>query len=157
MKLFVRQSNVIKHLLIQHNQVFSVPNLRTSILKLHKTMKRLNTINKHGNRLEQSACEPIMRFLSSALGSLLASLDIYEGRQLSPQTLSYFQYGLHSDVSSSKLKLASVLYCTGDMVRTARILEHVQKCYDLNSVMINYCNTHWLTVIQINDNSDTDK
>ncbi|XP_060554158.1 uncharacterized protein LOC132715191 isoform X2 [Ruditapes philippinarum] len=62
-------------------------------------------------------------------GSILASYSIGENNQVSPQALVWLSAGLNSDISSSRLKLASVFYSTGDMEKAELILRHTEQQY----------------------------
>ncbi|XP_060586657.1 uncharacterized protein LOC132742308 [Ruditapes philippinarum] len=98
-----------------------------------RTMKhcigKLITINVNGNRLEKTAFKFMAPFLFTTYGSILASSRISENNQVSPQALVWLSAGLNSDISSSRLKLASVFYCTGDMERAELILRHIEQQY----------------------------
>ncbi|XP_045212673.2 uncharacterized protein LOC123563747 [Mercenaria mercenaria] len=66
----------------------------------------------------------------SSVGSLIASQNIQINNTVSPQALAWLEAGLDSDVASSRLKLASILYCTGDLERAAFILNDVDQRYN---------------------------
>jgi tetratricopeptide (TPR) repeat protein len=74
------------------------------------------------------------RQLYSTLGSVLASLNINQQYHIRNKALSIMSLGLDSDVASGKLKLASVLYCYGDIQRTELVLKNIEECYDLSVV-----------------------
>jgi hypothetical protein len=56
------------------------------------------------------------------IGSINASVDIDNFQVISHEALRWFSFGLYSDISSGKLKLASALYCTGDLERCETLL-----------------------------------
>ncbi|XP_045192149.2 uncharacterized protein LOC123548710 [Mercenaria mercenaria] len=84
--------------------------------------------------LEKSALKLLAPLLSSSLGSVIASYDIYTTHSISPEALTWFSVCLNSDVASGRLKLASALYCIGDMERAEFVLRNTEENYDLNSV-----------------------
>ncbi|XP_045192180.1 uncharacterized protein LOC123548738 [Mercenaria mercenaria] len=86
------------------------------------------------NSLEKSALKLLAPLLSSSLGSVIASHNIYTTHSISPEALSWFSVGLNSDVASGRLKLASALYCVGDMERAEFVLRNTEEKYDLNTV-----------------------
>ncbi|XP_045191719.2 uncharacterized protein LOC123548488 [Mercenaria mercenaria] len=86
------------------------------------------------NSLEKSAFVLLLAPLSSSLGSVIASQDIHMTESISPEALSWLSAGLNSDVSSGKLKLASALYCAGDMERAEFVLRNIEEKYYLNTV-----------------------
>ncbi|XP_045192237.2 uncharacterized protein LOC123548766 [Mercenaria mercenaria] len=85
------------------------------------------------NSLEKSAVRLLTPLLPSSLGSVIASHDIYTTGSISPEALDWFSVGLNSDVSSGGLKLASALYCVGDMERAEFVLRNTEEKYDLNT------------------------
>ncbi|XP_060608374.1 uncharacterized protein LOC132760414 [Ruditapes philippinarum] len=98
------------------------------------TQKLLTIIANHHNE-NTKANRLITRHLCSSIGSILASLNIYQQDHLTyKKALSFLSLGLDSDVASGKLKLASVFYCTGDIERTEHILKNIEECYDLSVV-----------------------
>ncbi|XP_045190162.2 uncharacterized protein LOC123547263 [Mercenaria mercenaria] len=84
--------------------------------------------------LEKSALKLLAPLLSSSVASVIASHDIYTTHSISPEALTWFSAGLNSDVASGRLKLASALYCVGDMERAEFVLKNVEEKYDLNTV-----------------------
>ncbi|XP_045205110.2 uncharacterized protein LOC123557605 [Mercenaria mercenaria] len=84
--------------------------------------------------LEKPAVRLLAPLLSSLLGSVIASHDIYTSHSISPEALDWFSDGLNSDVASSRLKLASALYCVGDMERAKFYLTDTEEKYDPNTV-----------------------
>ncbi|XP_053389546.1 uncharacterized protein LOC128552525 [Mercenaria mercenaria] len=86
------------------------------------------------NSLEKSAVRLLAPLLSSSLGSVIASHNIYTTHSISSEALGWFSAGLNSDVASGRLKLASALYCVGDMERAEFVLRNIEEKYDLNTV-----------------------
>ncbi|XP_060573351.1 uncharacterized protein LOC132731231 [Ruditapes philippinarum] len=101
----------------------------------------LMTFSDNGNRLEHSAFKLLAPFLFTTYGSILASSSIGENNRVSPQALECLSAGLNSDISSSRLKLASVFYSTGDMEKAELILRHTEQQYYSNPVLT-ICGCH---------------
>ncbi|XP_060564178.1 uncharacterized protein LOC132723473 [Ruditapes philippinarum] len=104
-----------------------------------RTMKhcigKLITFNINGNRLEQAAFKFLSPCVYTTYGSILASSSISENNQVSPEALVWLSAGLNSDISSSRLKLASVLYSTEYMEEAELILRHTEQQYYSNPVI----------------------
>ncbi|XP_060591530.1 uncharacterized protein LOC132746423 isoform X1 [Ruditapes philippinarum] len=91
--------------------------------------------NENYTNIDRKTYRLITRYLCNTLGSILASFNIYQQDHLTyKKALSFMSLGLDTDVASGKLKLASVLYCAGDIQRTEFILKHIEECYDLSVV-----------------------
>jgi tetratricopeptide (TPR) repeat protein len=113
---------------LNHNPVLE--HLHTKNIRAMKyCIGKLITFNVNGNRLEQAAFKFIAPFIFTTYGSILASSSISENNLVSPQALVWLSVGLNSDISSSRLKLASVFYCTGDMEKAELILRHTEQQY----------------------------
>ncbi|XP_060594213.1 uncharacterized protein LOC132748621 [Ruditapes philippinarum] len=82
-----------------------------------------------GKRLEHAAFKFLAPFLFTTYGSTLASSSIGQNNQVSSQALVWLSAGLNSDISSSRLKLASVFYSTGYMEEAEFILRHTEQQY----------------------------
>ncbi|XP_053401707.1 uncharacterized protein LOC123549027 [Mercenaria mercenaria] len=81
-------------------------------------------------RYEQSAHILLIPFLHSSFASVIASHDLDINKTISSEAMALFSAGLNSDISSGKLKLASALYCSGDMGKTVCILLKTECEYD---------------------------
>ncbi|XP_060600018.1 uncharacterized protein LOC132753555 [Ruditapes philippinarum] len=108
---------ILNHL---HNE-----NIRT--IKQH-IVKLLN-FSDNGNRLEHAAFKFLAPFIFTTYGSTLASSSIGESNQVSPKALIWLSAGVNSDISSSRLKLASVFYSSGYMEKAEFILRHTEQQY----------------------------
>ncbi|XP_060607454.1 uncharacterized protein LOC132759661 [Ruditapes philippinarum] len=120
---------ILKHL---HNK-----NIRT----IKQSVGKLMTFSDNGNRLEHAAFKLLAPFLFTTYGSILASSSIGENNQVSPQALVWLTAGLNSDISSSRLKLASVFYSTGDMEKAEQILRHTEQQY-YSYPVLSICSCH---------------
>ncbi|XP_053399643.1 uncharacterized protein LOC128557074 [Mercenaria mercenaria] len=85
---------------------------------------------RDGDKLEKTACRLLAPLYCTSIGSLIASQNIQINRTVSPQALTWLEAGQDSDVASSRLKQASIMYCTGDMERVAFILSHIEEQYN---------------------------
>ncbi|XP_045181416.2 uncharacterized protein LOC123540445 [Mercenaria mercenaria] len=109
------------------NLILRVKDNKTEVIKLQ--LKRIINYSKQGNRLEKAACRFLAPLLYTKLGSILASSNIGQNNMVSPVALTCLSAGLNSDVASSRLTLASVFYCIGDMEKTEFILRNTkQQC-----------------------------
>ncbi|XP_053402722.1 uncharacterized protein LOC128558009 [Mercenaria mercenaria] len=99
------------------------------------TFKLVNTYREIGcYSLKKSALKLLIPLVCSSLGSVVASSEINDHSVISRKALACFSIGLDSDVSSGRLKLASAMYCLGDMIRTEFVLRNIEDLYDLNIV-----------------------
>ncbi|XP_045216485.2 uncharacterized protein LOC123566443 isoform X2 [Mercenaria mercenaria] len=97
---------------------------------LLRTVLRFTRYYRAGSMLDKTACRLLAPMCCTSTGSLIASQNIQINRTVSPQALAWLDAGQDSDVASSRLKLASIMYCTGDMEKTACILSHIEKQFN---------------------------
>ncbi|XP_045188022.2 uncharacterized protein LOC123545779 [Mercenaria mercenaria] len=97
---------------------------------LSKAIKCVTKYYTEGSTIEKAACKLIAPLLCTSMGSIAASNDIGTSNTVSPQSLAWFSAGLNSDVSSSRLKYASMFYCTGEMENALYILEDIRQRYN---------------------------
>ncbi|XP_060594907.1 uncharacterized protein LOC132749207 [Ruditapes philippinarum] len=102
----------------------------SNIERLKQVIIKLANYSIFGNRLEQFASRCLMKVLSSTLGSIIVSSSIVQNNQVPYSSLMYLSLGLDSDVTSGRLKLASVFYRVGDMDRTEFILRQTESRYN---------------------------
>ncbi|XP_053375491.1 uncharacterized protein LOC123535465 [Mercenaria mercenaria] len=100
-----------------------------SLDTLIKNVIQLKRYYKAGDMLEKTACRLLIPLLCTSIGSLIASQNIQINSTVSPQALTWTEAGLDSDVASSRLKLASIMFCVGNAEITALILSHVEEQY----------------------------
>ncbi|XP_053377811.1 uncharacterized protein LOC128547933 [Mercenaria mercenaria] len=84
--------------------------------------------------VDKTACHILASMLGTSLGTALASQSIHLYNAVSAEALTWISRGLNRDVSSSKLKLASIYYCTGDTRKTEITLRKIERGYDINTV-----------------------
>ncbi|XP_060574006.1 uncharacterized protein LOC132731770 [Ruditapes philippinarum] len=92
------------------------------------------TFNSQYEGLDKAASLVLLPWYCTTLGSVLASLNIHQYNNVSADALKLISLGLNSDVASSRLKLASILYCVREVQKTDLILSEIEKRYDLQIV-----------------------
>ncbi|XP_060578754.1 uncharacterized protein LOC132735781 [Ruditapes philippinarum] len=110
-----------------------------SIMTMKQSVSKLMIFRNNGKRLQQAAFKLLAPFIFTTYGSVLASSSIGENNQVSPEACVWLSAGLNSDISSSRLKLASVFYSTGDMERAELILRHTEQQY-YSYPVLPFCN-----------------
>ncbi|XP_052815342.1 uncharacterized protein LOC128242290 [Mya arenaria] len=90
----------------------------------------LQIVNKlrvlHDTPIEQEVVSLIKPFLYGTLASLVASKCIYLGQPITEDTLTLYSMSLDSDLLSSRLKFASMLYCSGHYEAAANCLTYCE-------------------------------
>ncbi|XP_045167321.2 uncharacterized protein LOC123530603 [Mercenaria mercenaria] len=84
--------------------------------------------------IDRIACSLLAPWFCTSHGSVLASLNIGLHNTIPQQAFTWISLGLNSDVSSSRLKLVSILYCIGKIQKTENELADIEKRYDRNIV-----------------------
>ncbi|XP_060583124.1 uncharacterized protein LOC132739426 [Ruditapes philippinarum] len=102
---------------------------------IEQSVGKLMTFSDNGNRLEHAAFKLLAPFHFTTYGSILASSSIGENKQVSRQALDWLSDGSNSDISSSRLKLASLFYCTREMEKAEKLLRHTEQQYNSNPVL----------------------
>ncbi|XP_053395464.1 uncharacterized protein LOC123523851 [Mercenaria mercenaria] len=105
-----------------------------AIQTLLKCIFKLVIISNQCQGLNKTASSLLVSCFCTTLGSILASLNIQQYNAIPAEALTWISLGLNTDVASSKLKLASMLYCIGDTQRTEVVLRDIEANYDLNIV-----------------------
>ncbi|XP_060555436.1 uncharacterized protein LOC132716227 [Ruditapes philippinarum] len=128
---FSMASEISKKLMNTYNHLKdSCPNEAVEILK--------NILSKSVNckyeGIDKTASHLLLPWYCTTLGSVLASLNIYQYNTVSADALKLISLGLNTDVASSKLKLASILYCVQEIQKTDLVLSEIEKRYDLHIV-----------------------
>ncbi|XP_060605561.1 uncharacterized protein LOC132758063 [Ruditapes philippinarum] len=77
----------------------------------------------------------------TTLGSVLASININQYNTVSADALKLISLGLNTDVASSKLKLASILFCAQEIQKADLVLSEIERRYDLQ-IVEPVCNCH---------------
>jgi len=98
----------------------------------------LHQIHRHRSehalyRLDAENRDYFIGYLKQHLASTAASICLQHGMQIGSRIWSWYSAAIDTDVASTRLKLASMLYCKGELQMTADMLEDVERRYD-NSV-----------------------
>jgi tetratricopeptide (TPR) repeat protein len=112
-----------------HKAVLIIVQNEKNIGALKSILYKLLSYSYRSNGLEQAACRIVVSLLLTTFGTVQASSCIGQNKQVSTEVLAWLSKGLNSDVTSNRLKLASVYYCTGDMVKTEFILRYIENQY----------------------------
>jgi len=72
----------------------------------------------------------LLKNLLSIKASVVSSHNTQTGQPIPQNVLTMYEESLHSDVTSGKLKLASMLYCQGELERAASLLHEVELVFD---------------------------
>jgi len=72
----------------------------------------------------------IIRFLRQHLASTAASICLQHGIPIGNRIWSWYSAAIDTDVASTRLKLASMLYCKGDLQMAADVLDDVERRFD---------------------------
>ncbi|XP_045156542.2 uncharacterized protein LOC123523024 [Mercenaria mercenaria] len=105
-----------------------------AIQTLLKYIFKLAIFSYQCQGLDKTGCGLLAPWFCTTLGSVLASLNIQQYSSISVEALTWITLGLNTDVSSSKLKLASMFYCIGDINSTELVLTDIEGSYDQNIV-----------------------
>jgi len=102
------------------------------------TTPQLPQIYRHQNepalcRLDVENKGFIIRYLQQHLASTAASICLQHGMQIGNRIRSWFNASVDTNIASTRLKIASMLYCKGDLRMAADVLDDVERRYD-NSV-----------------------
>jgi len=73
----------------------------------------------------------LIKNLVSTKASVVSSRYIQTGQSIPQEVWTLYRESMHTDVTSSKLKLASMLYCRGELWRAASILNEVEFEFDI--------------------------
>jgi len=99
------------------------------------TAMPLHQLHRHGS--EQALCRLdvenriyIIRYLQQHLASTAASICLQHSMQIGNRIWSWYSAAIDTDVATTRLKLASMLYCKGDLQRAADVLDDVERRYD---------------------------
>ena len=102
------------------------------------TTPQLPQIYRHQS--EQALCrldvvnkDFIIRYLQQHIASTAASICLQQGMQIGNRIWSWYNAAVDTDVASTRLKIASMLYCKGNLRMAADVLDDVERRYD-NSV-----------------------
>ncbi|XP_052785901.1 uncharacterized protein LOC128221343 [Mya arenaria] len=83
-------------------------------------------------RYERRVISVLKPLIYSFLASLTSSFYIQHDLQFTQEIFQLYERSLDTDVTSSRLKLASMLYCRGYLIRAVDVLNDVERRYDDN-------------------------
>ncbi|XP_060574016.1 uncharacterized protein LOC132731778 [Ruditapes philippinarum] len=145
-----KKSDIISGILLFNLAVSLSENLKytynSSPYKAVKILKNYMSISFHCQYegLDKTASHLLLPWYCTTLGSVLASLNIYHFNIISADALKLISIGLNTDVASSKLKLASILYCVQEIQKADLVLSEIERRYDLQ-IVEPVCNCHRFT------------
>ena len=95
-------------------------------------INRLRCRQENGSltRYENYGAQFTIKNLLSSMASVVSSYCIQTGQAVPREVWQLYSETLDTDVASSRLKLASMLYCRGDLQRSACVLDDVQQRID---------------------------
>jgi len=106
-------------------------------LYLHSLINAMPFYQLHRHGCEHALCrldgvniDYIIRYLQQHLASTAASICLQHGMYIGNRILSWYNAAIDTDFASTRLKLASMLYCKGDLQRAADVLDDVERRYD---------------------------
>jgi len=106
-------------------------------LYLHSLITELPLQQIHRHRSEQDLFrldvvnrDRLTRHLQQHLASTAASICLQQGIHMGTRIWSWYSAAMNTDVASTRLKLASMLYCKGDLQLAADVLEDVERRYN---------------------------
>ncbi|XP_060559089.1 uncharacterized protein LOC132719342 [Ruditapes philippinarum] len=105
------------------------------IKTLQQVAENFLTLSMFGTEITLDSCKLLAPFLFTTYGSAMASSYIGGNKLLSQKAMAWLSFGLNSDVSSSRLKMASLFYSVGDMEEAEQILRQVEQQYHSNPLL----------------------
>ncbi|XP_052792807.1 uncharacterized protein LOC128226789 [Mya arenaria] len=95
------------------------------------------------SRYERQALSLFKPHIYSIFASVTSSFYIEHKLQLTPEIFNLYERSLDTDVTSSRLKLASMFYCRGDPQRAADVLNDVERRYGANVHALCQCGRNY--------------
>ncbi|XP_052786698.1 uncharacterized protein LOC128222008 isoform X2 [Mya arenaria] len=102
---------------------YPIEDILTFCLKIHD-------IHLTSTRYERELISIYKPFVYSMFACIASSCSLQRGKPFKTEIFQLFEIALDTDVASSRLKLASILYCKGDLLRTADVLNDVERRFD---------------------------
>ncbi|XP_052774689.1 uncharacterized protein LOC128213178 [Mya arenaria] len=93
---------------------------------LMEHFETLNVLKNNGTKIEQETASLLIPSVCGALASIKASRCIYQGQPVTHSILQLYQLSFDSDLLSSRLKFASMLYCSGQYEAAANCLTYYE-------------------------------
>ncbi|XP_052816087.1 uncharacterized protein LOC128242799 [Mya arenaria] len=92
-----------------------------------KHLHTLQQISQNGTDLEQESATVMMPLMYSSFASPIASMCIHIGQSITQDILHLYHLSFDSDLLSSRLKFASMLYCNGQYDAAANCLVYCER------------------------------
>ncbi|XP_060577056.1 uncharacterized protein LOC132734348 [Ruditapes philippinarum] len=89
----------------------------------------------NGERLQHTIFKFLAPLTFTTYGSALASSSFGANNQVLPEAMDWLSAGLTSDVTSGRLKMASVFYSIGEMEKAEEILRRTEQLYNSHPVL----------------------
>jgi len=106
-------------------------------LYLHSLITAMSFHQLHRHNSEHALCRLdgvnrfyIIRYLKQHLASTSASICLQHSILMGNSIWAWYSAAIDTDVASTRLKLASMLFCKGDLQMAADVLEDVERRYD---------------------------
>ncbi|XP_060578205.1 uncharacterized protein LOC132735283 isoform X2 [Ruditapes philippinarum] len=125
-------ANNISNLLLFNSFTLKNKSLNEAVHTLIDCISKI--LNDQYEGLVETACQLLAPWYCTTLGSMLASININQHNTVSADALKLISLGLYTDVASSKLKLASILYCAQEIEKADLVLSEIERSYDLQVV-----------------------
>ncbi|KAH3718778.1 hypothetical protein DPMN_061585, partial [Dreissena polymorpha] len=108
------------------------PNQRSYHTNLEQNLKYLicTFLENSKNAISKTAALQFIKHLYALQISVQSSYYLRLRNVLDRENIRRFQYSFNSDIASSRLKFASMLYCYGHVQAAARVLEDVERRYN---------------------------
>ena len=104
-----------------HSLITELPLQQLHRHNSERTLSRLDAVNR----------DSLIRYLQQHLASTAASICLQQGIHMGSRILAWYDEAMNTDVASTRLKLASMLYCKGDLQLAADVLEDVERRYNI--------------------------
>ncbi|XP_052814438.1 uncharacterized protein LOC128241515 [Mya arenaria] len=108
--------------------LFEFPNGIVTLSNLYNNFSRLNILNDmlREPSFEKEASTIILRFVANKLASALASEKLRLNQPITGDIMQVYCLSFESDLLSSRLKFASMLYCSGQYEAAASVLSYCE-------------------------------
>ncbi|XP_053381493.1 uncharacterized protein LOC128549148 isoform X2 [Mercenaria mercenaria] len=110
----------------------SHPTLKKQIYAGFKLFKELMHIMKYGNDTERAVSRLFVPHFAAKHASLMSAYRMKKKQPVSENIIDLFKIGFQTDATSSRLKLASVLFSNGEISQTNTILNEVENKLSLS-------------------------
>ncbi|XP_060595011.1 uncharacterized protein LOC132749302 [Ruditapes philippinarum] len=111
----------------------NIENMLQVVNELVSLMTNIDTGERHN--ILHTEVNFLAPFIFTTYGSALASSSFGKKTEILPEALDWLRDGLSSDVSSGRLKLASVFYSKGEMEKADEILRQTEQEYHSHYVV----------------------